>query len=83
MIDLMTPLTRTIATRRADILAAVQGGPGTASIAALRNDETMAMLARCCYALLPGVVRLAVKEDVFRAFVMQHRDQLLAQLVQG
>ncbi|AVR98501.1 hypothetical protein [Pseudoduganella armeniaca] len=83
MIDLMTPLSRTIATRRADILAAVHGKPGTASVAALQNDEAMTTLARYCYALLPGVVRLAVKEDAFRAFVFQHRDQLLAQLVQA
>ncbi len=83
MPDLMTPLTRMIAERREDILKALHGKPGAVSVAALQNDAAVATLARYCYALLPGVVRLAVKEDKFHAFVMQHRDKLLAQLVQA
>jgi len=82
MPDLMDTLTRLIASRRDDILNAVHGKPGAVSLAALQNDEAVATLARYCYALLPGVVRLAVKEDTFRRFVMNNRDKLLAQLVQ-
>lgn len=83
MPDLMEILTRLIASRREDILKAVHGKPGAASVAALQNDETVTTLARYCYALLPGVVRLAVKEDTFRRFVMSNRDKLLVQLVQA
>ena len=81
MPDLMEILTRLIASRREDILKAVHGKPGAVSVAALQNDEAVATLARYSYALLPGVVRLAVKEDTFRRFVMSNRDRLLAQLV--
>jgi hypothetical protein len=82
MPDLMEILTRLISSRREDILKAVNGKPGAVSVAALQNDEAVATLARYSYALLPGVVRLAVKEDTFRRFVMTNRDKLLAQLVQ-
>ena len=82
MPDLMEILTRLIASRREDILNAVHGKPGAASVAALQNDAAVTTLARYCYALLPGVVRLAVKEDTFHRFVMNHRDKLLTQLVQ-
>ncbi|GGY72747.1 hypothetical protein ACFFTM_02025 [Pseudoduganella plicata] len=82
MPDLMEILTRLMASRREDILKAVHGKPGAVSVAALQNDEAVATLARYSYALLPGVVRLAVREDAFRRFVMNNRDKLLAQLVQ-
>ena len=81
MLDLMTPVTRLITSRREEILTAVHGKPGAVSVAALQNDEAVATLARYCYALLPGVVRLAVREDAFRAFVLQHRDKLVTLLV--
>lgn len=82
MPDLMDTLMRLMASRREDILNAVHGKPGAVSVAALRNDEAVATLARYSYALLPGVVRLAVKEDTFSRFVLANRDKLLAQLVQ-
>lgn len=82
MPDLMDTLMRLMASRREDILNAVHGKPGAVSVAALQNDEAVATLARYSYALLPGVVRLAVKEDTFSRFVLANRDKLLAQLVQ-
>lgn len=47
---------------------------------ALQQDETVAKVARFCYPLLPGVVRLVVPEAAFVEFVLKHRHRLLARL---
>lgn len=47
---------------------------------ALQQDETVSKVARFCYPLLPGMVRLVVKEAAFVEFVLSHRHGLLARL---
>jgi hypothetical protein len=56
------------------------GGSETAARAALANDEAVRKLAVFCYPLLPGVLRLAIREPVFVSFVMNNRERLLARL---
>ncbi|SDU31058.1 hypothetical protein [Geopseudomonas guangdongensis] len=48
------------------------------SLAALRSDENVEKLAGFLYAFLPGVVRFALKEQVFVQFVLDNRNKLLA-----
>jgi len=50
--------------------------------AALQNDAAVRTVAGYCYQLLPGLLRLAVKEPVFIDFVMSHREQLLSKLAE-
>ena len=57
------------------------GGGGTAARAALSNDDTVRKVATFCYPLLPGLVRLAVKEPMFVNFVLNNRERVLATLV--
>ena len=57
------------------------GGGETAARAALQNDEAVRKVAVFCYPLLPGLLRLAVKEPVFVNFVMNNRERVLAALV--
>lgn len=57
------------------------GGSETAVRAALQNDETVRKVATFCYPLLPGLLRLAVKEPTFVHFVMNNRERVLATLV--
>lgn len=52
------------------------------ALAAAQNDETIEMLARNVYPWLPMVVRLAVKEDKFVAFTLEHKGPLLAKLAE-
>lgn len=57
------------------------GGSEAAARAALQNDEAVRKVATFCYPLLPGLLRLAVKEPVFVNFVMNNRERVLATLV--
>jgi hypothetical protein len=52
------------------------------ALAAAQNDETIEMLARKVYPWLPMVVRLAIKEDKFVAFTLEHKGPLLAKLAE-
>ncbi|MVN91566.1 hypothetical protein [Mucilaginibacter aquatilis] len=52
------------------------------ALAAAQDDQTFEMLARKVYPFLPMVVRLAVKEDKFVTFTLQHKGPLLAKLVE-
>lgn len=52
------------------------------ALAAAQNDETFEMLARKIYPWLPMMVRLAIKEDKFVAFTLQHKGPLLAKLAE-
>ncbi|MYM41075.1 hypothetical protein [Duganella qianjiadongensis] len=47
---------------------------------ALKQDEAVRKVASFCYPLLPGVLRLVVKEPAFVEFVLNHRQQLLTRL---
>ncbi len=50
------------------------------ALAAAQNDETIETLARKVYPFLPMIVRLAVKEDKFVAFALEHKGPMLAKL---
>ncbi|WP_345953978.1 hypothetical protein [Mucilaginibacter sp. PAMB04168] len=52
------------------------------ALAAAHNDETVEMLARKVYPWLPMMVRLAIKEDKFVAFTLEHKGPLLAKLAE-
>ncbi|QJD97219.1 hypothetical protein HH214_15750 [Mucilaginibacter robiniae] len=52
------------------------------ALAAAQNDETIEMLARKIYPWLPMVVRLAIKEDKFVAFTLEHKGPILAKLAE-
>lgn len=49
--------------------------------AALRNDDTMRVVASFCYRSLPFPVRMVVKEAVFASFVLQYRDKIMDALL--
>jgi hypothetical protein len=83
MADLMQPVSRVIGEHRAQILQKLDGKPEEWTVAALQSEQAMDTVIRCCYELLPGLVRLAVKEPAFRTFMMNNRDRVLAQLVPG
>lgn len=57
-----------------------QGGGVTR--AALQNDAAVRTVAGYCYLMLPGLLRLAIREATFVDFVMNHREKLLARLVE-
>lgn len=77
---LAEPIRNIVDKRRTDIVLLMQGDSGQAAQAALRDDECVRKVATFCYPLLPGLVRLAVKEHVFVNFVLNNREKLLAQL---
>jgi len=56
---------------------------GELSIAALQDDSNVERLAGYIYALLPAVVRLALKEQVFTQFVLENRDKILERILVG
>lgn len=79
MADLMTPMARVVADHRATIVERLGGEAALAT--ALRNERAIESVAELCYALLPGVVKFAVKEPQFRAFVLANRDRVAALLL--
>lgn len=66
---LMIPLTNVLTRHREQILPM------------LGNEDAMRTVATYAYALLPGLVRLAVKETVFIDFVLSNRDKIQEQLL--
>lgn len=79
MADLMAPMARIVAEHRGTI---VENLGGEAALAmALRNERAIDTVAEVCYALLPSVLKLAVKEAQFRAFVLANRDRIVALLL--
>ncbi|QGZ39622.1 hypothetical protein IP92_01913 [Pseudoduganella flava] len=81
MSDLMQPVCRLIGEHREDILRKMDGKAGQWTVAALQNEQAIDTLAGICYELLPGLVRLAVKEPAFRTFVRNNRERIVAQLM--
>lgn len=73
---LMEPVTKIVKQHGADILPMLKGGTESA----LKNDDSVRTVATYCYALLPGLVRLAVKEPTFISFVMANREKILGNL---
>jgi hypothetical protein len=76
------PLNAIIDKKRSELLPLLAGGAGQATQEALRNDECVRKVASFCYPLLPGLVRLAVKEPMFVSFVMNNREKVLSRLSQ-
>ena len=52
------------------------------ALAAAEDDATFETLARKIYPWLPMLVRLAIKEDKFIAFSLEHKGPLLAKLAE-
>ena len=52
------------------------------ALAAAQDDSTFETLARKVYPWLPMLVRLAIKEDKFVAFTLQHKGPLLAKIAE-
>lgn len=73
------PFNAIVSRHRAALMPMLGGSEATAR-AALANDEAVRKVAVFCYPLLPGIVRLAIKEHVFIGFVMQNREKLLVRL---
>ena len=65
-----------IVDKHRDKLCAMLGGNG-----ALGKDENVRTVATFCYPLLPGLLRLVIKEPAFISFVMHNREKLQARLV--
>jgi hypothetical protein len=76
---LAAPLNAIVSRHRASLMPML-GGSGASARAALAQDEAVRKVAVFCYPLLPGIVRLAVKEAIFIDFVMHNREKLLARL---
>lgn len=73
------PLEAVLDRHRADIIR-LAGAPGSASHAALANEETVRTIAEYCHELLPWPVRVAVKKPVFVDYVLRNREPVLARL---
>jgi hypothetical protein len=76
---LSAPLNAIVSRHRASLMPML-GGSEAAARAALANDEAVRKVAVFCYPLLPGILRLAVKEPAFVGFVMNNRERVLARL---
>lgn len=76
---LMEPVSRIVG-KHAVVLAPMLNNGTAMTQSALSNDAAVTTVARYCYALLPGLVRLAVKEPAFISFVLANRVKLLGKL---
>ena len=76
---LAAPFNAIVCRHRASLMPML-GGSEAAARVALSNDEAVRKVATFCYPLLPGIVRLAVKEHTFVGFVMNNREKLLMRL---
>ena len=76
---LAAPFNAIVSRHRASLMPML-GGSGASARAALANDEAVRKVAVFCYPLLPGILRLAIKEPTFINFVMNNRETLLARL---
>jgi hypothetical protein len=79
---LMDPVIRIVSRHSEELAPMLKGGSASAQ-AMLGNDDAVRTVAAYCYALLPGLVRLAVKEPAFISFVLANRGKLLGQLTEG
>jgi len=52
------------------------------ALASAHDDATMEVLARKIYPWLPMLVRMALKEDKFVSFTIEHKAPLLAKLTE-
>lgn len=77
---LIGPVSSIIDKKREELMPMLSGGAGQAAQHVLRDDECVRKVATFCYPLLPGLVRLAVKEPVFVNFVLNNREKVLGRL---
>ena len=77
--QLAAPFNAIVCRHRASLMPMLGGSEATARVA-LSNDEAVRKLAVFCYPLLPGIVRLAIKEPSFVDFLMNNREKLLMRL---
>ena len=77
---LIGPISTIIDRKREELMPMLAGGAGQAAQHALRDDECVRKVATFCYPLLPGLVRLAVKEPMFVSFVLNNREKVLGRL---
>ena len=79
---LMEPVGRIVSRHTAELAPMLNNGAAVTQ-SALNNDQAVTKVATYCYALLPGLVRLAVKEPAFISFVLANRVRLLGKLAAG
>jgi hypothetical protein len=77
---LAVPMTRIVDKHRGRITAILASDGASHLGNALSKDENVRKVATFCYPLLPGLLRLVVKEHRFIQFVMLNREKLLARL---
>lgn len=68
---------------KSKILPFLKEKTGEASLAVLKDDANVEKLASFLYALLPALVRLALREDVFVQFMLDNRNKILEKLTDG
>ena len=77
---LALPMTRIVDKHRGRITAMLAGDGASQLGNALSKDDNVRKVATFCYPLLPGLLRLVIKEHRFIQFVMVNRERLLARL---
>lgn len=80
--QLTAPVAAIIDKHRNTIVPMLATNGGALTLAALQNDAAVRTVAGYAYLLLPGVLRLAVKEPAFIDFVLTHRASLLNKLIE-
>lgn len=78
---LLSYISTAIEENKSKILPLIKEKTGEASLAALRDDSNVEKLAGFIYAFLPGLVRFALKEQVFVQFMLDNRDKILLGLL--
>ena len=80
---LAAPAANVLDQHRDAVCKLLGGQSGDALRTALANDENVRKVAMFCYPLLPGLVRLAVKEPAFIGFVLDNREKLFDRIVKA
>jgi hypothetical protein len=66
---------------KSTIMPVLLGQSSGLTLSLLRNDDAVRKVAEVCYELLPGLVRLAVKQPTFVSFVLNNREKILGRLI--
>jgi hypothetical protein len=78
---LTAPLSTIVERHKEKITALMVSGGNSTVAQALGKDENVRRVATFCYPLLPGLLRLVIKEPRFINLVMSNREKLLARQV--
>jgi hypothetical protein len=76
------PISAILEKQRSTIADMVGGNSKEIIQTALHNDKIVRKIAEYCYFMLPGLVRIAVKEDVFVEFVMNNRQRIFSSMIE-